>query len=77
MITVVKGTVETIPRGLVRGLLDLKIRGQVETTNHGVIKIDRNTMKIPVDLKRLTDTETSVKGHQLKLEQKEKKTLKE
>ena len=32
LITIVIGVLETFPEGLIKGLVDLEIRGQVETT---------------------------------------------
>ena len=43
----------TIPKGLVKRLEDLKIRGRVETIpDNSIIKISQNTEKSPGDLRR-------------------------
>ena len=65
VILIVIGALGTIPKGLVHGLENLKIRGQVETIS--VIKIDQNTEKFLEDFKKLAVTQTSVRNHQLTL----------
>ena len=68
VIPVVIGALGTTPKGLVKGLEDLEIRGQVETNpNYSIIKIGQNTEKSPEDLKRLSVTQTSGRNRQLML----------
>ena len=49
-------------KGLVNGLEDLKISGQVETIADN--NISQNTEKSPRDLRRLAVTQTPVRNHQ-------------
>ena len=56
VIRIVVGTLETIPKGLLKRLEDLEIRGQVETIQDRFIKMGKNTEKSPGDLGRLTLT---------------------
>ena len=72
VIPIVIGALRTIPKGLVKGLEDLEIRGQVET----IIKIGQDTEKSPVDLMRFSVTQIPVKNHQLTLERKTFKRVK-
>ena len=68
VIPIVISALEIIPKGLVKGLRDLEIRGQVETIQtKNIIKIGQNTEKSPGDLKRLAVTQTPIKDHQLML----------
>ena len=53
------------PKGFVKGLEDLEIRGQIETIQ--IIKIGQNTEKSPGDLSRLAVTQTLVENYQLTL----------
>ena len=64
VILTIIGALRTIPKGLVKGLEDLEIKGQVETIK---TKIGQNTKKMPGDLRRLAVTQTPVKNHQLML----------
>ncbi len=48
----------TITKGLLKGLVDLEVGGQVET-------IQMTVLLSPEDLKRLAVTQTPVKNHQL------------
>ena len=62
VIPIVIGALCAIPKGLIKGLEDLEIRGQVETSgdhqNYIIIRIVQNTEKSPEDLKRLVVTQT-------------------
>ena len=61
VIPIVIGTLGTGTKGLIMGLEDLKIRGQVETIpSYCVIEISKNTEKSPGDLMRLAVTQTPV-----------------
>ena len=66
IIPVVIGALGTIPKGLVKGLEDLKIRGQVKTIlTTALLRLVRILIKTPGDLRRLAVTQTLVKNHQL------------
>ena len=58
VILIVIGALGTIPKGLVKGLEDLEIRGQVETME--TTKNCQNTEKSHGDLRRLAVTQTPV-----------------
>ena len=62
VIPIVTGALGTVTKGLVKGLEDLEISGQVETIQ--IIKIGQNT-KSPGDLMRLAVSQTPVESHQL------------
>ena len=72
VISVVIGALETIPKVLVNGLVDLEIGEQVETTQpYIIIKIGQSTEKCPGDVRRLAVAQNPVTNNQLTL-----KTLK-
>ena len=63
MVTVIPfviGVLETIPKGLVKGLEELEIKGQDKTTQ----TIAENSLE---NLRRLAVTQTPLKDHQLML----------
>ena len=54
------------PKGLMKGLEDLKIRGQVETIQtKALLRSGQNTEKSPGDWKRIAVTQTLMRNHQL------------
>ena len=73
---IVTGALGTIPRGMVKGLEDFEIGGQVETIQTtalvGSIKI---LIKSSRDLRRFAITQTAVENHQLMLEWKTLKVV--
>ena len=62
-VPIVVGALETIQKGIVKGLEELEIGGQAETIQTKAFS--SNTQKTPVDLRILAVTQTSVKDHQL------------
>ena len=68
----------TVNEELVKGLEDLEIRGQVETTpNYCIVEIGQNTEKSPGDLRILAVTQIPMKKHQLMLVGKTFKRVKQ
>ena len=57
----------TICIGLVKEVVDLEVRGQVETYPDFIIKIGQNTEKISGDLGRLPVHQNSLKNYLLTL----------
>ena len=53
VIPIAIGAFSTVTKGLIKGLEDLEIRGQVEIS---IIEINQNTEKSPGDLRRLAVT---------------------
>ena len=67
-VPIVIGALGTIPKGLIKELEDLEIKGQVETIQTlSITRISQNTEKSPGDLRRLAVTQTPVRNHQLTL----------
>ena len=64
VIPLVIGALETITKGLVKGLKELEIGGRGHP-DYSIVKIGHNTEKSPKDLRKLAVTKTSVIGHQL------------
>ena len=60
VIQIVIGALRTILKGLVKGLENLEMKGQVE--------IIKTIEKSPGDVRRLSVTQTTLKDHQLMLE---------
>ena len=60
IIPIVIRALGTVTKGL-KGLENLKIRGQVET----IVEIGYNTKKSPGDLRRLAVTQSSARNHRL------------
>ena len=57
-----------ITKGSVRSQEEMEIRGRAETIQtYSIVKVSQITEKNSGDLKRLTVSQTPVKGHQLKL----------
>ena len=52
------GVLCTVTKGLVQGLEDLEIRGQVETISNRIAEIKQNTKKSPGDLRGLALTQS-------------------
>ena len=68
MIPIVISALGRVPKELVEGLDDLKIRGRVEDhPKNKIIEIGQNIKESPRDLKRLAVTQTPVENHQLTL----------
>ena len=68
IISIISGAFSTVTKGLLKGLKDLEVGGQVETIqNHSIIENGQNTEKNPGDLRRLAVTQTSLKHYQLML----------
>ena len=59
VIPVVIGALGTVPKGLERGIEELKIRGQIETIQTIELLRSATTLRSPGDLRRLTVTQTS------------------
>ena len=57
MIPIVFGALGTIPKELVKGLEDLKMRS-TDHPDYSIIKIGKYTKKSPGDLRRLVVTQT-------------------
>ena len=57
IVSVVIGALRTVTKGLLKGLEDLEIKGQVETTQNYIVENSQNTEKSPGDL-RLAVTQT-------------------
>ena len=69
VIPLVVRALSTVPKGLIKRLEDLEIRGRVETIQTtAFVVISQNTEKSPGDLRRLSITQIPVKNHQLTLE---------
>ena len=64
-IPIILGALGTIAERLLKGQVDLEIRG--DHPNYYTSEIGQNTEKSPGDLRRLAVTQTSLKHHQLKL----------
>ena len=61
-------TFETVPKGLIRRLEDMGIRGRVETVQTtAIVEIGQNTEKSPGDLRRIANTQTLMENLQLNL----------
>ena len=59
VIPIVTGALGTVPKGLGRGLGELKIRGTSrDHPNYSSVTIGQNTEKSPGDLRRLAANET-------------------
>ena len=54
-------------KGLIKGVEDLEITGQIVTIQAILTTIGQNTEKSPGDLSRLAITQTPVRSHQLTL----------
>ena len=68
IVPIVIGALGTVTKGLLKGLGDLEIGGQMETIKTTVIAENgHNTETSPGDLRRLSVTQTPVKNHQLTL----------
>ena len=68
MMAIVIGTLITVTQWLIRGPVDLEIRGRAETIqNYCFTEIGQNTQTNPADLRRLAVAQTSVKDHDLTL----------
>ena len=67
IIPIVIGAFGTVTKGLLKGLEDLEVGGQVETiqTTTYITENGQNAAKSPGDLRRLAVTKTPVKNHQL------------
>ena len=62
IVPIVIGAFGTITKGLLKGLEDLEVGGQVETIQTtALLSTDRTTEKSPGDLRRLAVTQTPVK----------------
>ena len=66
VIPIVTGALSTVTKGLIKGLEDLEIRGQMETIQMTVF-LKSNTKKSSGDLKRLAVTQTPMRNHLLTL----------
>ena len=67
-IPIVIGAFGTVTKGLLKGLEDLYVGGQVDTIqNNYIIENGQNTEKSPGDLRRLAVIQSPVKDHQLTL----------
>ena len=65
---IVIGAFGTITKGLLKGLEDLEVGGQVEDSpNDSIAESGQNSEKSPGDLSRHTVTQTPVKNHRLTL----------
>ena len=62
VISIVIGALGTVTKGLVKGIEELE-----DPPNDSTVKIGHNTEKSLGDLRRLTVTQTLVKGHQMML----------
>ena len=68
IIPIVIGAFGTVSKGLLKGLEDLEVGGQMETIQTIILLRNvQNTEKSPVDLRRLAVPQTLVKDHQLTL----------
>ena len=62
------GAFGTVTKGLLKGLENLEVGGQVEIhSNYSIIENGQNTEKSHWDLRIFAVTQTPVKDHQLKL----------
>ena len=67
-IPTVIGVFGIVTKGLLKGLEDLEVEGQVETIqSSALVENGQNTEKSPGDLRRLAVTQNPVKDHQLTL----------
>ena len=67
IVPVVIGALGTVTKGLLKGLEDLEIGGQVETIQTAALRRTARIETSPGDLRRLAVTQTPVKNHQLTL----------
>ena len=58
-------TLGTVTKELLKGLADLEVSGRVDNPNDSIAEDGQNTETSPGDLRRLADTQTPVKNHQL------------
>ena len=66
IVPIVIGAFGTITKGLLKGLKNLEVGGQVETIqNDSITKNGQDIEKRPGDLRRFAVTQTPVKNHQL------------
>ena len=65
IVPIVIGAFGTITKGLLKGLEDLEVGGQVETIS--IAENGQNSETSPGDLRRLAVTQTPVKNHLLTL----------
>ena len=68
MIPIFIGAYGTVTEGLLKGLANLEVGGQVETIqNTALLRKEQNNAKSPGDLRTLAITQTPVKDYQLTL----------
>ena len=65
IIPIVIGAFSIVTKGLLKGLGSLRTNG--DHPNYSIAEIGQNTKKTPGDLRRLADTQTPVKDHQVAL----------
>ena len=66
-VTIIRIVIGTVTKGLLKGLEDLEIKGQMKTIQTTTLLRTAIILKSPGDLRRLAVTQTPVKDHQLKL----------
>ena len=76
VIPIVIGALGTVPKELLLGLEDLKMRKSGDHPNYYMTDIGQNTEKSPGDLRGLAVTQTSMKDYQLTLVWKTLKEIK-
>ena len=65
VIPIVNGALETIPKGLLKGLGNRMTSGYYP--NYSIVEVGQNTGKSPGDLGKFAATQVPVKNHQLTL----------